>query len=594
MKGLLERLPAPSPAGVAALAALIACACSSAVAPKVLLAQQGAPAATPGVSPFFQPLLPERREFKLAPKRGQNAGMVRAAGQQGRVSLVVRDSTLKDALAILAETQNLNIVCADDVNAPMSITLRDVPLDEALTSIVSIAGCTWVRQGNIIQVSSLAKATGLAPAVQGRQVKVFHLDYVMAADLQEAIKGMLSPAGSSHVLARSATDNHKTTEAIVVEDLPSYLPRIEQYILQLDQPPRQVLIQVHVLKVELKDDNRHGINFEHIMSIHGHPFKFRLHGLANPGAPQAFFAELSAGNLVGMIEALKQTTDAKTLASPSVLALNGQSSRVQVGEQLGYRITTTTQTSTLESIEFLNVGVVLEVTPTISRDNQILMNIKPKVSTGQVDATTGLPQEETSEVATDVLLQDGQGIVIGGLIQEQDSNVQSKVSHLGDMRFLGPLFSRRAISKTRNEIIFFLVPRIVPLPACCDECDERAIRAQTPLFQGPLHRVPRPWEPMMPDWKNNPTIYRLPLHHRHCFPGRACPDEVHVLEQPQGGAEPQANPAPEQLPLTPPQEARDAAIRGLRPRWGRANQRPPNVVRLPPIDEETPPFPTRR
>jgi hypothetical protein len=147
-------------------------------------------------------------------------------------------------------------------------------------------------------------------------------------------------------------------------------------------------------------------------------------GFANPAATQAFFLQATAPNLTGLVECLKTTADAKTLASPLIRAVNGQESRLQVGEQLGFRVTTTTETSTLESVEFLNVGVVLSVIPQISRDGQVLMRIMPEVSSGDVNPDTGLPEEQTTELQTDVMLASGQGVVIGGLIKEND-NVQA-------------------------------------------------------------------------------------------------------------------------------------------------------------------------
>ncbi len=505
-----------------------------------------------------------RREFQLPVGGGQPAGDVRIDGSGGRVSVIVREGTLKQVLSELADSQGMNIVCADDVNANISITLRNVPIEEALTAMVSIAGCTWTQRGSIVHVSSLGSTIKLAPEVQGRLLRVFHLDYAAAADLDLTVKGLLSPVGSSYVMSRAAGDRHKTIESIVVEDLPHYLPRIEQYILQTDIPPRQVLIEVHVLQVELENDNRHGINFEHVMNFAGHSAKIQLKGMANAGAPQAFMAELQGGNLTALIEALKTTTDAKTLASPRVLALNGQLSRIQVGEQLGYRVTTTTQTSTLESVEFLKVGVVLDVTPTISRDNHVLLDIMPKVSTGAVNPDTGLPEEATSEVQTSVLLRDGEGIVIGGLIQEADSNTQSKVYHLGEMRGIGALFSRRQLIKDRNEIIFFLVPRIVPYhPSYL--CYERmnAERAMTPLFHGPLHRNLRPWEPSLNDCFSNPALFRLPPIASRQFPGNHHEVPMHPGQQHVPMPVYQELRGPEEIPLGP--AIRDARLQRIPP-----------------------------
>lgn len=456
----------------------------------------------------LQPL-PPPPQF-LVPFPQPWAGKIEIApSQNGRVSLSTRDAPLRDVLSLLAQHEGLSIICAEEVNAMISVNLRDVYLEDALTSLVAAGGCTWVSQRGIIHVTSLHTSRRLAPGVQGRQVRVFRLDFVSARDLETAIKGMLSPVGVSYVMESSYNDNRKTSEVVVVEDLPEFLCRLEEYVAQVDQPPRQVLIEAHILQVELSDNNRHGVNFQHVMNFAGKSVNLKVAGFAVDDAPQAFLAEINGGNLEGLIEALKTTTDAKTLASPKVMVVNGQESRIQVGEQLGFRVTTTTETSTLESVEFLDVGVVLRVTPRISRSGQILLRVKPEVSSGQVNPETGLPQEETTEVETDVLLWDGQAIVIGGLIQEKDLDIQSKIPWLGDLYLVGKLFQRRQRDKARSEIIVALTPRIVPCCGPMTPADEMELmRARTPILYGPLHSVPRPWEPRMPDALENPQ--RLP------------------------------------------------------------------------------------
>ncbi len=428
---------------------------------------------------------------------------IRADGEL--ISLTVREAPIKDVLAMIARTCGLNLVCSADGEKLVTLTLDRVTLSDALDALLSVAGYTWTWHNNIIHVTPLEGGAKLPPGIQGRQIAIFELDYASAVDVDLAVKGMLSPVGQSFIRESSPTNNRKTTETIIVEDLPIYLARIERYISQLDVPPRQVMIEVQILEVDLKDDARHGVNFEVLSQIADSELSIRTRGLANSLAPQAFFLELTGGDLTGLVEALKNTTDAKTLASPRILALNGQESRIQIGQQLGFRVTTTTETSTLESVEFIDVGVVVRVTPHITRDGQVLMRIRPEVSSGQVNPDTGLPEEETTEVETDVLLPDGQGIIIGGLIQEKDTNIQSKVPLLGDLHYVGALFQRRQVMKSRSEVIVALVPHVFPLNPCQQErVDSEVTRAHQPLVYGPLHRNPRPYEPRLPDTFRNP------------------------------------------------------------------------------------------
>jgi type II secretory pathway component GspD/PulD (secretin) len=319
------------------------------------------------------------------------------------------------------------------------------------------------------------------------------------------VQGLLSPAGKSWVIESSTTDNRRTREVVAVVDYPANLARISEYVCQVDQPPRQVLIEANILKVELTDDCKNGINFNNLLSFSGNSIDFRTVGFANDASSSAFFMEVNGGALDGLVELLKTTTDAKALATPKILAVSGQQSHIQIGQQLGFRVTTTTQTGTFESIQFLDVGVVLTVTPRITRDGRVLMRVKPKVSTGQVDPGTGLPSEDTTEVETDILLNNGQGMVIGGLIQELDSNNQSKIPWFGDLPYVGVLFQKRNVIKERAEIVVTLMPHVMPYsPVIAEREQADFMRANERLTHGAIYRNPRPYEPRMYDTFTNP------------------------------------------------------------------------------------------
>ncbi len=435
--------------------------------------------------------------------------------ENGMVSIVIRNASLNEVLAALAQQQGLNLITAEDITARVSVTLDNVPFEQALTHILAVAGYTWVRQENILIITSITAGSKLSPYAQGREVRVFRLDYVSAVDIDLVVNGFLSPAGQSFATQSANMDDRKTQELLVVEDLPVYLGRIEQYIQQVDVPPRQVLIEVHVLSIELEDNVKHGVNLEYLNRLANPSITVRTQGFANAagftkGTSPAFFFNVAASELNTLLEAIESTTDARTLATPKVLVLNGQEARFQVGEQLGYRVTTTTQTSSLESVDFLDVGVVLVVTPRITKDNHVVMHVKPEVSSGRINADTELPEEETTHVETSVMLPDGHGMLIGGLIQEADVETESKIPFLGDLWLIGRLFQRHSIERKRTEIIIALIPHIVPYDPLRQqrEC-EQFFRATTPLMYGPLLQNPRPYEPRFPD-----AGQRLPLRYK--------------------------------------------------------------------------------
>jgi type IV pilus assembly protein PilQ len=476
---------------------------AEAVAPKPQVnpfatAIQAPVGATSAPAPTLQPT--GNSQQLLVPAASVDPEKVVVKENNGLISLMVREGSLRQVVAMIADTQKLNIVFAGPNDVMVTASFDQQPWRVVLDSLLSASGHAWAYQDDVIFISSLEQASFLPPGAEGRRVAVFELDFVSAADVDQTIQGLISPAGRSWMVETAKADNRRTREVIAVVDYPAYLQRVSDYICQADQPPRQVYIEAHILQVNLEDDCRSGVNFENLISLNSADVTLKSVGLANAAAPTAFFIDADGTGLDGLIELLKTTTDTKTLASPKIHAVSGQESHIQIGGQLGYRITTTTQTSTMESVQFLDVGVVLRVTPRITRDGRVLMRIFPKVSTGAVDAETGLPSEETTEIETDVLLTSGQGVVIGGLIQETDNYIVSKVPLLGEIPYLGVLFQRRSVTKSRQEIIVTLKPHVLPYsPILHDQLAHDFMRTEQPLTQGALQSFPRPYEPRIAD-----------------------------------------------------------------------------------------------
>jgi len=472
-------------------------------------AEVGAPEAA---APIPNPLR-HQRVFQPKPvKTGLFLKPVPHGDPPEPITLHFDDVEIRKALEMLSREESQSILVGPGVTGRVTANLQGLSFDEALDAILELCNLVAIRKENLIFVY----ASKDVPQ-SGRMLRTYPLDYVSAADVQQTVQGLLSPEGKVFITQCTSDDNRRTQEMIVVEDLPDYVRRIEQYVAAIDQPPRQVLIEAHVLQVDLEDDRKHGVNFEHLFQVMNNGVTLTMQGFADPLASPAFLVNVDGGNLTALIECLQTTEDAKTLASPRVMVLNGQAARIQIGQRLGYPVITTTETTSMQDVEFLDLGVVLEVTPQISRDGRILLQVKPKVATGRIDPDTTLPEEETTEVETDVLLSDGQGVVIGGLIQEKDEDVQRKITYLGDLWLVGRLFQWHHAEKTRKEIIVTLIPRVLPYqPAYESEHQEQIGRATDPLVWGPLRRYPRPFEPRLPDAIANPRAGRPPCLDGSC------------------------------------------------------------------------------
>lgn len=416
------------------------------------------------------------------------------------VTLIVRDAPLSHVLTLIAQQHGLNIVSGEQMGQKVSVTLQNVSLEDALNSILAVHGFTWSRQNGVLLISSVDSEKRLSPAVQGRIVRVFTLNYVTAADVDKVVKGLMSPVGQSFVNQTNKLDQRNAHEQIIVEDMPAYVDRISQYVAQVDIMPRQVVVEANVLQVTLRDNNRHGVNFNQLARISNAKVNFEAMGMTS-GSPTASALRVAGTDLTSLIEALKSTNDTKTLASPKVAVLNGQEARISVGGKLGYLLTTATNTSTLQSVSFLDYGVVLKVTPIITEDGRVLMNVAPQVSTGRINPTSKLPESEATEVETKVMLNDGEAIVIGGLIKETKSDSQNKIPWLGDLWLIGRIFQSRDRVRERNEIIITLVPRITrPGEYCVPDGSGDIEQARTLLMDEALNPVDRSmWEGELPD-----------------------------------------------------------------------------------------------
>ncbi len=441
------------------------------------------------------PLSNQRIEIALtAPPLAPDA--VRA--EQGLVRVSVRDTPLHSLLAAIAEQQGLSIVAPATIGTNVTVSLQPTTLENALDAIMAISNCTWSRTNDVIYVTPVDKELPQNFMVQGRVMKVFNLNYVSAKDVETVARGLLSPVGVAFSQESAADNKLKAIEQVVVEDLPAYVARIADYIEQADRPPMQAIVEVRILQVKLNKDNLHGVNLEQLARGAGPEVWLKTQTFSNANNPGAIFT-VGGSHFNKVLDLLATTSDSKTLASPRLLMVNGQESRIQIGSRLAFSTSTTTQTTTVEAVQFLDVGTVLIVTPQIGDNGHILMKINPKVSKGEIDPVTQLPNEDTTELHTTIMIPDGHGVIIGGLIQEADIERQSKVPLLGDLWVVGRLFQRRTVNRERTEVVVALLPKIVNCemnPSAQDLQDLH--RVDMPLLTPDLQSAPRP-EPSLPD-----------------------------------------------------------------------------------------------
>ncbi len=385
---------------------------------------------------------------------------VQLEDENGLVTLVTTGADLNSVLRMIADEHHLNLVVGPDVGGTVNVSIRGAALEEVLDAILGVSGFRWNRNGNLLYVTG-SSTSAMDPRTQGRSVQVYPLNYVAATDVQPVATGLLSDVGNVFVTSSDPKDQMRTRETLVVDDIQAAQVRVSQYLAQVDVPPRQVLIESHVLQVALTEEDRHGINLRNLARIHGSRITLEGTGFAEDQTGPSMALRLDGTDMGAFIELLQSHTNSRTLASPKLSVVNHQEARIQIGQRLPYTVATTTQTTTVQSVEFLDVGIVLTVEPIITDDGNVLMTVLPKVSGGKI-TESGFPEEETTEVSTTVLMPDGGGLVIGGLIRADDVHTHAFTPFFNRIPLVGKLFERRSDTHRRNELIVALVTHVMP------------------------------------------------------------------------------------------------------------------------------------
>ncbi|MCK4412109.1 MAG: hypothetical protein KAY32_01060 [Candidatus Eisenbacteria sp.] len=406
-----------------------------------------------------------------------------ASGQdRGAASLITLDAdstSVNDILQILAERSNLNIVTSPEVmGRTISIHLRNTPFDEALNLVVRAAGLGYERVGESILVADVARLetqTGLV-------TRVFDLQYANADEVGRMLE----------VLTKNAAAN-AAGDRIVVRASQSVVEQIEEIIALLDRKPIQVQLTARLIEVNTSALQELGIDWERITDwstvIAEGPFRETARGaLPNElGVIKAdetldYYRQVNAFEIA--LDAMLTDGTARLLADSKVVTINGASAEFFAGETVPVVITSLSsagvggaalQTVQLEKID---VGVRLRITPRVSADGFITTLVEPEVSRiiRFVGPDDDLPQTSTRRVRTQVRVQDGEKIYIGGLLSEEERKTVKKVPILGQIPLLGYLFQHRSIDRTRLDLVIEITPCVVG--------DAGAALPQTPEMHG--------------------------------------------------------------------------------------------------------------
>ena len=488
-EGLFESAPAAE--GVPAEAA----AGDPPAAEQVSAAAEGVPAEAAAGEP------PTAKQVPAASGPGAAAAAPEARSEisveDGRITLHAKDEDLTKVLETLSRLNEVNIVASKSVKGKISADLYKVTVDEVLDAICRSNDLRWVREKGFIYVHTPAELEAIQQNDSRLVTEVFQLNYLTSEEALKLIQPILSKKATTAVNTASEVgiasgsaavggNSYPLQDCVVVRDFPENVEEVRKTLKKMDQRPRLVMVEATILQVQLTDTTSLGINFNTLAGVDFRdlaintepttaPATITTAAAATPRATQhewgqvytQGFAAPGTGLNIGVvtnnisifINALEEVTDTVILSNPKVLTLNKQRAEVMVGERLGYRTTTFTETQAYETIEFLDSGTQLVFRPFVSDDGYVRMEVHPEVSHG--DIVNNLPQEATTEVTCNVMIKDGHTLVIGGLFDETSSIGRTQVPALGNIPLMGWLFRSREDATTRHEIIVLLTPHII-------------------------------------------------------------------------------------------------------------------------------------
>lgn len=414
-----------------------------------------------------------------------------------RLSLNFQDISIRAVLQILADFTGINIVASDSVKGDITLRLNDVPWDEALAIILNTQGLAQKQVGNVLMIAPAEEMAAREKAslenlkeveeLEPLRTELVHLNYAKASDMANLLKAdttsLLSPRGNVSVDER--------TNTLLIKDVIASIVSARRLIDQLDVPVRQVLIEARIVNVDTTFEQDLGVRWgitkpTHVTGtlegasamqqnvIDGNnpldniPFAQRLNmnlpatstTVSQVPSVGIALANLGKGYLLDLeLSALQIEGGAQLISSPRLVTANQHPALIESGQEIPYQEATS---SGATAVEFKKAVLSLAVTPQITPDNKIIMELK--INEDEPNETLevlGTPAISTREIDTNVLVDNGETIVLGGIYKETESHTIQRIPFLGQIPIVGYLFRNTTKTDNKEELLIFITPKII-------------------------------------------------------------------------------------------------------------------------------------
>ncbi len=428
--------------------------------------------------------------------------LTQGAGYNGeKLSLNFQNIEIRSLLQVIADFTNFNIVASDTVTGAVTLRLKDVPWDQALDIILQARGLGMRKNGNVLLIApkdELAakdklelESKNAIQSLEQLRTQDFKLNYAKATDIAAGLTGGGASGGTRILSIRGSVISEARTNQLFVTDVPSRLEQVQALIAKIDIPVRQVLIEARIVEASDSFGKSLGVR------LGGRPFNttrnvmvgnsyiapnvpvgtnpnlginigtnagdfFTLPAVGQNGFQPATFAlSLFSENLSRLlnleISAAEADGRGKIVSSPRIVTADQVKALIEQGTELPYQQATS---SGATAIAFRKANLKLEVTPQITPEGNIILNVDVnKDSVGR--ATANGFAIDTKHIQTQVLVENGGTVVIGGIFEQSDREDETKVPLLGDLPVLGNLFKQKTRTANKSELLVFITPKML-------------------------------------------------------------------------------------------------------------------------------------
>ncbi len=425
----------------------------------------------------------------------------------GTVTLQAQGMDIVTLLELFSIKTQRNIVASEGVKGKVTVNLFDVPFDAALQAVLEVRGFASRQEGDFILVYTKKELAELDAARRQMVSRVFSLEFLGAQDAEAFAKPLMSEKGTMTVRGTVprgmqpdfddiGADDFALEAKLLVFDFVENVDRIAQLIEKLDVAPKQVRVECMVVETAIDDASAYGldiaaagsVDFASVLdgpesivdSLIGGPDNFEgadypdqsqsgtvRNFQAPPSTSPNFQVGILGNHVSAFLQILDQVSDSNVLARPSVTCLNRQRARVNVGERVAYLSTTVNDNVSVQTVEFLDVGIQLMFRPFITDDGMIRLELSPSVSDYKLQNLTyngeeyQVPNEFKQEVKTNVRVRDGQTVVLGGLFRETIISNRRQTPYVSDIPVLGDALTGQDDIVKKSEILFLVTPTLM-------------------------------------------------------------------------------------------------------------------------------------